>query len=474
MGSLTAMQAITPHPRDIFVNRTLNLRSIEVIGYDMDYTLVHYNSEVWEGLAFTHAKDALVAQGWDAQKFSFDEEKVILGLVLDLELGNLVKATRFGYVIKAAHGSRFLTFDEIRNAYGNVRVSLGDPRFVFMNTLFSLSEASLYSQLVDRYDKDVGTGAHSFGALYRAVIRALDSAHMEGRLKQDVIADLANAVAIDPEVPLALLDQKVAGKRLAMITNSDWLYANEVMTFAFDRFLPGSMVWRDLFETVIVQATKPRFFSGGSSPYKVMDEERGLLQPHIGGYETGSIFHGGNARLLEKSLDVRGDRILYVGDHLFGDVQFPKEEMSWRTALILRQLEGEVDAANTFAVDQRTFTDLMNQKDELNRALADHSLIKLRDEHSIAEAPDPSGRPYVKDLQAQIKALDEQIAPMAIRSGKLHNEAWGPIMRAGVDKSLFARQIERYADIYTSRAANFAAATPFGYLRADRSLMPHD
>lgn len=462
------------HHRDIFVNRTLNLRSIEVIGYDMDYTLVHYNSEVWEGLAFSHAKDALVAQGWAAQEFTFDEEKVILGLVLDLELGNLVKATRFGYVIKAAHGSRFLTFDEIRTAYGNVRVSLGDPRFVFMNTLFSLSEASLYSQLVDRYDKDVGTGAHSFGALYRAVIRALDSAHMEGRLKQDVIADLANAVAIDPEVPLALLDQKLAGKRLAMITNSDWLYANEVMTFAFDRFLPGSMVWRDLFETVIVQATKPHFFSGGSFPYKVMDEDKGLLRPHIGGYEAGSVFHGGNARLLEQSLDVTGDRILYVGDHLFGDVQFPKEEMSWRTALILRQLDNEVEATNEFASDQATFTDLMAQKDELNRALALHRLNELRDQHDSLAPTDTSELLSAKELQDQIRSLDEQITPMAIRSGKLHNDAWGPIMRAGVDKSLFARQVERYADIYTSRAANFGDATPYGYLRASRSLLPHD
>jgi 5'-nucleotidase len=460
--------------RDIFVNRTLNLRSIDVIGYDMDYTLVHYNSEVWEGLAFTHAKESLMEQGWDVEHFRFDEEEVILGLVLDLELGNLIKATRFGYVIRASHGSRFLTFDEMRAAYGNVRVALSNPRFVFLNTLFSLSEASLYAQLVDQYDSEVGTGAHSFRALHRSVLSALDTAHMEGRLKADVIADLESAVALDPEVPLALLDQMLAGKRLVMITNSDWLYAKDVMAFAFDRFLPGDMAWRDLFEMVIVQAAKPRFFSGGSFPYKVVDEDLGLLQPHIDPYEPNSIFHGGNARLLEQSLGVNGDRILYVGDHLFGDVQFPKEEMSWRTALILRQLENEVTAANEFGNDQALFTDLMAQKDELNRALALHRLNDLRDQHDSVDRSDTATVWSAKQLQDQIRALDEQIAPMAIRSGKLHNDAWGPIMRAGVDKSLFARQVERYADIYTSRAANFGDATPYGYLRASRSLLPHD
>ena len=34
--------------RGIFVNRTLNLRSIKAVGYDMDYTLVHYRVAEWE------------------------------------------------------------------------------------------------------------------------------------------------------------------------------------------------------------------------------------------------------------------------------------------------------------------------------------------------------------------------------------------------------------------------------------------
>jgi len=47
-------------------------------------------------------------------------------------------------------------------------------------------------------------------------------------------------------------------------------------------------------------------------------------------------------------------------------------------------------------------------------------------------------------------------------------------MRAGVDKSLFARQVEKYADVYTSRVSNFRAETPYGYLRAARGSLPHD
>ena len=48
------------------------------------------------------------------------------------------------------------------------------------------------------------------------------------------------------------------------------------------------------------------------------------------------------------------------------------------------------------------------------------------------------------------------------------------LMRSGADKSLFARQVERYADVYTSRVSNLLYATPHGYLRAFRSPLPHD
>jgi len=47
-------------------------------------------------------------------------------------------------------------------------------------------------------------------------------------------------------------------------------------------------------------------------------------------------------------------------------------------------------------------------------------------------------------------------------------------MRAGNDKSLLARQVERYADIYTSRVSNFLSYSPFAYLRSRRGTLPHD
>lgn len=43
-----------------------------------------------------------------------------------------------------------------------------------------------------------------------------------------------------------------AGKRLLLITNSDYQYTNKMMHHAFNRFLPNDMGWRDLFDMVIL------------------------------------------------------------------------------------------------------------------------------------------------------------------------------------------------------------------------------
>src|SRR3954469_9617996 len=85
----------------VFVNRTLNLKSIRTIGFDMDYTLVLYNEDALEELAFKTAAAYLVSQHQYPEsilKLEFSSEKIIRGLVIDKKLGNLVKINRFGYI----------------------------------------------------------------------------------------------------------------------------------------------------------------------------------------------------------------------------------------------------------------------------------------------------------------------------------------------------------------------------------------
>ncbi len=80
----------------------------------------------------------------------------------------------------------------------------------------------------------------------------------------------------------------------------------------------------------------------------------------------------------------------------------------------------------------------------------------------------------LRELRSQLAALDEKISPLAEAAGEVSDERWGPLMRAGNDKSHMARQVERHADIYLSRVSNMIHATPFAYFRSPRESLPHD
>jgi 5'-nucleotidase len=254
--------------RGIYCNRTLNLRSVKAIGYDMDYTLIHYKVEAWERRAYEFLRDKLVARGWPVAKLEFDPDMTVRGLVLDTELGNVVKTNRFGYVKRAFHGTQPIAWEQQRDIYSRVVIDLASERFVFVNTLFSKSEVCMYSQLVDLIDRRALPDVLGYADLYREVKRSLDEAHMEGALKAEIVADPDRFVELDEETPLALLDQERAGKKLLLITNSEWSYTKEIMVYAFDRFLPDGMSWRDLFDVIIVSARKPEFFTGRSPAFR--------------------------------------------------------------------------------------------------------------------------------------------------------------------------------------------------------------
>ena len=64
----------------------------------MDYTLVHYDVNAWEGLAYQHGLQNLKDIGYPTEGLQFVPDLVVRGLVVDQELGNIVKLDRFGCV----------------------------------------------------------------------------------------------------------------------------------------------------------------------------------------------------------------------------------------------------------------------------------------------------------------------------------------------------------------------------------------
>ena len=99
-----------------------------------------------------------------------------------------------------------LSHDEQRKVYAQVWVDLSEPRWVFLNTLFSLSEACLYAQLVDLLDARALERASGYAGLYRRVRDTMNATHLEGELKAEVIAAPSASWSWTETLPLTLLD----------------------------------------------------------------------------------------------------------------------------------------------------------------------------------------------------------------------------------------------------------------------------
>jgi HAD superfamily 5'-nucleotidase-like hydrolase len=456
------------------------MRSIGAVGFDMDYTLVHYDVHAWESRAYAHVQQNLRERGLPVAELRFEPDLFARGLILDVQFGNVVKCNRFGYVTQAAHGTRVLPHDDQRRIYSQVWVDLSEPRWVFLNTLFSLSESCIYAQLVDLFDAGRIALAADYRALHGLVEEAMNAAHLEGALKAEIIANPERFVDLDPQLAQTLLDLKQAGKKLFLATNSEWHYTRAMMGYAFDPWLGtgvGSEHWRSLFDLVIVQAKKPAFFEQQLPFQEVVDDE--TTRPLQGPLRSGVIYRGGNAEAVQQHFGLDGGEILYVGDHVYADVHVSSQIRRWRTALVLRELEQEVLAEQRFAARQAELETLMHEKQRLDHEQAMLRLALQRREHGMAPPPEIALGPgpmqeRLRALRSELDALDQRIVPLAKESGQLGHPTWGPSMRAGNDKSRLARQIERHADVYTSRVSNFLYLTPFGYLRAARGSLPHD
>src|SRR5262249_42110586 len=107
--------------------------------------------------------------------------------------------------------------------------------------------------------------------------------------------------------------------------------------------------------------------------------------------ERGRIYEGGNLHELERLLGITGDRILYVGDHIYGDILRSKKESVWRTAMIVQEMEAEVAANDECAADFERHGELEERRgkleDELRFFQARYKDVARQIETAMAKGP---------------------------------------------------------------------------------------
>ena len=312
----------------VFVNRTLNLRKIKLIGFDMDYTLVPYYTREFEELTHTLALKRLVEiYGYPETLLSqkFDFERAIVGLVVDKRNGNLLQLNRYNKVKSSYHGLNEIPFREQNNLYSNIAVDLSDKDFQSLDTSFAIAYGVLFSQLVQL--KEDGVPVPDYRQLDSDIMNTIDELHKYGFLKSILKKDFGKYVINDPKTAMLLERYKDYGKKLMIITNSDYEYTRELLDFAINPHLKKHANWREVFDLVITLADKPRFFERDNRFLKV-DPDSGLMSNYTGPIQEG-IYQGGSYKRLQDDMGLEGQEILYIGDHIYGDVVSIKKQCAW-------------------------------------------------------------------------------------------------------------------------------------------------
>ena len=453
-------------PRRVFCNRSLRLDQIEWVGFDMDYTLAIYDQEKMDRLTIDAALPKLIERGYpeSLSHLDYDLTFPVRGLMVDAKLGNVLKMDRYKYVKRAYHGMRELSYDERRELYHSMRIrAKGSSRYYFIDTLYALSEVTLFAAGVSHMEA-LGLEV-DYHAWFYAIRDAVDRSHQDDSILSAILADPGRYVVRDRALPHALQALRGAGKKLFLITNSRPAYTDRMMSFLLEGSLAEGQRWPELFDVVVTSAKKPAFFVEEKLPFSDADDDaaRPVSEPLV----RGKVYAGGCLGELARLGGIEGDRVLYVGDHIYGDVLRAKKHSPWRTAMIIQELESEL--AGVTRTDRATarWDALEDARHDLLDEL--HGLNGQRDTAVAA----PLKR-QLERVHARLRALEAECGQLEQEIERAFHPYWGPLLKAGAEPTSFGHQVETYACLYTSRVSNFLGYSPHHYFRSPRERLPHE
>lgn len=452
--------------KKVFVNRTLNLKKIRFIGLDMDHTLIRYKTHAFEALAYKVMIEKLLNEKnypLEIKQLQFSFYSVIRGLVIDSKKGNLLKVSRHGAIRNSYHGTKPIAFKKQQKDYHGTYVDLVSKEFHSIDTSFSISLAVLFGQLIDL--KDTNPNRYpEYSVILEDILEVMDMSHRDESIKSCVCRNMDEYLLREPEVARGLERYKKHGKKIFLLTNSDFHYSKILMDYALNPFLENHKNWMELFDYTITLAKKPRFFFDKLNFLKVNPKD-GTMTNYDDKLIPG-IYQGGCADLFEKNLDLSGEDILYIGDHIYGDIVRLKKDCNWRTALVVEELGDEIKKMQTVKPWQDKIKKLMEQKQPLEEKLV--QLISDGIENFVDNTES------IGKLQETIGGIDNEISPLIEKSKTVFNPVWGEVMRAGNEESYFANQVDRFADIYMAKLSDLLSISPRYYFRSSRRPLAHE
>lgn len=475
-----------PRENRVYVNRNLRLSEIDWLGFDMDYTLAIYNQSEMDRLQIEATLEGLVRRGYPefVREIPFDTGFPIRGLLIDRKHGNVLKMDCYKVVHKAWHGMREVPYETVIELYHQRKIRLTAARYHWVDTLYALAEVTIYVALIEALEQR--QLEIDYDKLFTDIRQSIDEAHRNGSILTAVSADFPRYILRDPDLAQTLHRWRSAGKKLFLLTNSRFSYTHEMMTYLLHGSMPEYPSWRHFFDAIVVSAGKPGFFE---ERHPLMERDGEHLRHADSFLERGKIYEGGNLHELERLLGVTGDRILYVGDHIYGDILRSKKDSGWRTAMIIQEMAHEIRAYTECQGYIELLADLEDRRqkaeDELRYLQLKFKQLSRQIETfhpqdfgivpgQVLEAERIRIKRRLEITRGTLRSAEAQINELEAYIDHRFHRYWGSLLKEGNETSSFGGQVEEYACLYTAKVSNFLAYSPLQHYRSPRDRMPHE
>lgn len=460
--------AVKLEKESVYANSYVDLGKVDTIGFDYDYTLVTYTTELLQLIYQMALKRLVEEKQYPIEMLEsglkFDPYFSIRGLAVDRENGWICHLSYTHKVAVAWEGRHRVPRARIVTEYTGKRAlspSARKKRLKPLNDLFSMAECCLMADTVQFFlDRDIPFCPRS---AVNDVLGSITNTHVSGKFHTAVAEDPERYFEPKPYLKGVLDAMKESGKRLILVSNSPFWYVDAGMNFV------GGPKWRDQWDVVIASAGKPAFYTEDTRPFREVEPVTGQVKfKQVTTLEKGKVYTSGCLKELTETIDwykppdiadvddsdiimddmndvnspLTSPNVMYIGDSLFADLVDAKREFGWTTAAITPEVgwEIELQRKTESVVAEKAIEMLLNALRLYQRCLG--TGIRSEDDMEV------------------MNGLERMVSKWRDEQTRLLGNPFGSVFRARYQPSLFAHSLRRYCDLYMSNVGSLRHYSP--------------
>lgn len=335
---------------------------VDVIGFDIDFTLLLYNKKNMTKLIYESLTKFLITHKNYPNKLSFSENKEFIesfackNIVIDYKRGNALKLRKDLSIMKCYHGTKELNKDEINKIYEkgifpNLDINYVYTDYYYLNLdSFQPQNLPIFLLCVDLFDKGELKVVKEYNDIIKHILEGIDFNY---RIKSfedfSTFGYYFPEIYKNPELYLyskyncdTLLEKlRQKGKKIFFATNSNYSYSHYIL----EKVMGEN--YHNYFDLCFYKSCKPGFFIDPkeSKPKCYFYKDQTELSCTELSDETYSkilngnkILTGGSYVLVEnyfkKMLNKKELKCIFVGDNILGDCEFPSRLKNWESVFI--------------------------------------------------------------------------------------------------------------------------------------------